>query len=112
MGKFYHCVKTIRSFILNLSLFLFRFFCSQWRVFDPAGPSGYLANCTTSIFRKMKPEERLRGGGQSLISDEETDTGSSAGTSSNSEFLDPDVRSEGNLSLFQMSKLNLHFFSP
>ncbi|KAK3920770.1 Histone-lysine N-methyltransferase PRDM9 [Frankliniella fusca] len=65
-----------------------------WRIFDPTGPSGFIANCTTTIFRSMNSKDRPRGGGQGFIvytdddSEEEPQAGGSASTTT---FHDKDA---------------------
>lgn len=95
MGKFhtsFYIITSIYSlaqlpFCASQYLNLF-----QWRIFDPAGPSGYIANCIVGIQRSMNPSDRLRGGGQGKLVDVDENSDATASTSTSSDnYHDPEV---------------------
>ncbi|KAK3916866.1 Histone-lysine N-methyltransferase PRDM9 [Frankliniella fusca] len=64
---------------------------SWWRIFDPSGPSGFIANCTVSIFRRLNPEDRLRGGGRGTLVEVDSEDEINTPGTSKSDFHDKDA---------------------
>lgn len=62
-----------------------------WRIFDPAGPSGYIANCIVGIQRAMNPSDRLRGGGQGKLVDVDENSDTASTSTSTGNYHDPDA---------------------
>ncbi|KAK3924209.1 Histone-lysine N-methyltransferase PRDM9 [Frankliniella fusca] len=65
---------------------------SWWRIFDPSGPSGFIVNCTVSIFRRLNPEDRLRGGGRGTLVEVDSEDEINTPGTSKSDFHDKDAK--------------------